>query len=333
MYRRMVYLAVIVVLIGVAFRWVITERADLSPADLQRFEAQSGIDLPDAYGDLPFFLLWTRGDGQAFVTLAADLTLDGPSQRLMVPSYRYGRVGYAWLGRIAALGRVDWIPIGLMAVNLVSLAGIAAITAKLVGRFGARAYLLVLNPGLYVGFARDTAEPAGVLLLLLAVVSGSAVVAGIAAGGLGTLRPSLALGLPVRGRNLLAVIGSSAVLFGLVRAVAYLNIDDTTTPIETIVPPLTGYLDVFTQEETHIVVGAIMLLVAVGATGIVGVFRRRGWVRFSWVANVALLLSMGAFVLNDPFNWTRAAVILPVLWALPRSSFDPTSPTGASSQT
>ena len=165
--RRMIVLALFAALIR---PWVPAGSDcsdDLGPADLQRFESLSGVDLPDAYGDLPFFLLWTRGDGQAYVTLASDLDLQGPAQRLLLPSYRYTRVGYAWMGRVFALGRVDLIPVGLMLVNLTALAGIGALTAKLVQLYGERSYLLLLNPGLYVGFATDTAEPLGLLLLIV----------------------------------------------------------------------------------------------------------------------------------------------------------------------
>ena len=315
--RRMVTLALIAVLVGLGFRSVLTARTDLGPADLQRFESQSGIDLPDAYGDLPFFLLWTHGDGQTYVTMAADIGLQGPAQRLLLPSYRYTRVGYAWLGRVFALGRVAWVPIGLMLVNLAALAGIGALTGRLAHRYGERAYVILLNPGLYVGFATDTAEPLGVLLLMVALLSGSVLLAGVASVALGTVRPSFGLGLPARGRNLRVVIGSVVGSALLIRFIALLSIQDNTTPIETLVIPLTGYLDLFANGPPSVIAGAAVLLVVVLTTAVIGGVRRSGVVRVTWLTNALLLLSLGQFVLNDPFNWTRAAAVLPVLWALP----------------
>ena len=144
----MIILALITALTGLGFRSVLTARTDLGPTDLERFESQSGVDLPDVYGQMPFFLLWTRGDGQAYVTMAADLDVKGPTQNLLLPSYRYTRVGYAWFGRVAALGRVAWVPVGLMLVNLAALTAIGALTGRLVRLFGERAYVILLNPGL-----------------------------------------------------------------------------------------------------------------------------------------------------------------------------------------
>ncbi len=315
--RQMITLALIAVLVGLGFRWVLTVRTDLGPADLKRFESQSGIDLPDAYGDMPFFLLWTRGDGQAHVTLAADLDLHGPSQRLLLPSYRYTRVGYAWLGRIFALGQITWVPVGLMLVNLAALAGIGAMAGRLTYRFGDRGYLILINPGLYVGFATDTAEPLGVFLLMLALFAGSVWLAAMASAVLGTVRPSFGLGLPARERNLGVIIGSIVGGAALIRLIALLSIDDNTMPIETLVVPFTGYLNVFKSEAASVALGAAMLLVAAVATAVVGGTRRTGAIRFAWLANAFSLICLGSFVLNDPFNWTRAAAVLPVLWALP----------------
>jgi hypothetical protein len=315
--RRMIVLALFTALIGIGFRLVLTARTDLGPGDLQRFESLSGIDLPDVYGDLPFFLLWTRGDGQAYVTLASDIDLQGPAQRLLLPSYRYTRVGYAWLGRAFALGRVDLIPIGLMLVNLTALAGIGALTAKSVHLYGERSYLLLLNPGLYVGFATDTAEPLGLCLLIVALLSGSVLLSGAASAALGTVRPSFGLGLPARGRNLGVIVGSVIAGALLIRLIAQFRIDDHTTPIETLVAPATGFLDIFRTEGPALVAGSALLLIVIATTAVVGGFRRTGMVRVAWLSNAFLLLCMGSFVLNDPFNWTRASAVLPVLWALP----------------
>ena len=318
--RRMIILALMTVLAGLGFRSVLTARTDLGPADLERFESRSGVDLPDAYGKTPFFLLWTRGDGQAYVTLAADLDLDGPAQHLLLPSYRYTRVGYAWLGRIVALGRVAWVPVGLMLVNLTALAAIGALTGRLVHRFGERAYLVLLNPGLYVGFATDTAEPLGLLLLMVAVVTGSVLLTGVASFALGTVRPSFGIGLPARGRNLGVLIGSVAGGALLIRLIALLAIQDNTTPIETLGLPFAGYWEIISTEPQTEAVGAALLLFAALTTAFVGGFRRSGAVRIAWLANAVLMLCLGPFVLNDPFNWTRAAAVLPVLWALPIQS-------------
>ena len=316
MRSRMITLALIAVLAGVGFRLILTARSDLGPHDLERFESKSGIDLPDVYGEMPFFLLWTRGDGQTYVTMAADIELQGPAQRLLIPSYRYTRVGYAWLGRIFALGRVAWVPVGLMLVNLISLAAIGALTGRLAHRFGERSYLALLNPGLYLAFATDTAEPLGMLLLMVGVLSGSVLLANIASFALGTVRPSFGLALPARDRNLGRVIGSIAGGALLIRVIALLGIQDNATPIETMAVPLTGYLETVSSEPLSEWIGAAVLLIAVLATAIVGGFSRRGWVRIAWLANALLLISLGPAALVD-LNWARAAVVLPILWALP----------------
>ena len=52
--------------------------------------------------------------------------------------------------------------------------------------------------------------------------------------------------------------------------------------------------------------GSALLLTVIAITAVVGGFRRRGMVRVAWLSNALLLLCLGSFVLNDPFNWTRA---------------------------
>ena len=163
--------AVLIIGLGVRFAMVRTAEPPLSAADLARFEETYGLDLPTWYESTPFFLLWSRGDGQAFVALASDLDLSGPARELAVPVYRFSRAGYAWLGRLAALGRPGWVPVGLMMVNALALLAVGAMASVMAQRRGPVSYMLAANPALYVGFASDTAEPLGIALLTAALVA------------------------------------------------------------------------------------------------------------------------------------------------------------------
>ena len=297
-----------------------TSDPPLSGTDLERFEKIYGLDLPDWYGEVPFLLRWSRGDGQAFVALASDLDLNGPARELAVPAYRYARVGYAWLGRMAALGRTEWIPIGLLAVNGTALFAIGALSSALARRRGPVSYLLAANPAIYVGFASDTAEPLGVALLVGALAASTVRGAGFWAAWLGAVRPSLGTALLARGRNLAALMVPFAVVGLAIRFVGLATFGgDASIPPSTVVLPFTGYFDVWRSlEDADALLTGIPLIAAI-ATIYVGLAKRTGWVRVSWVASGLLALTFGALVLRQPNNWIRAAAALPVLWVWSRS--------------
>ena len=78
--RNAIVYASLAILAGLTWRLVFVTSQGFDGADLERFEAQPyGVDLPDAYRDVPFLLAWTRGDGQAYVALAADPWAQGPA--------------------------------------------------------------------------------------------------------------------------------------------------------------------------------------------------------------------------------------------------------------
>lgn len=317
MWTKHVVMGIIVLAAGVGVRTAMVVAADpeLSGADLIKFENTYGLDLPDWYDRLPFFLLWTRGDGQAFVVLASDLDADGPAQELAVPVYRYSRAGYAWLGRLAALGRNDWVPIGLMAVNSAALVAIGSMASALAHPRGPAALLLTANPAIYVGFASDTAEPLGVALLMAVLTASDGRGAGVWAGLLAAVRPSLATAVPARGRNLPAVLIPLALVgVGLHLLGSLLFTGNASIPPDTLVLPMTGYVETWRNlpVAASIVVG-IPLFASI-ATIYWGLTRRSGWARLSWIVTGFLVLTFGSLVLQSPNNWTRAAAGLPVLW-------------------
>ncbi len=294
-----------------------TANPQLTGDDLQRFETIYDINLPDWYNDHPFFLLWTRGDGQAFVALASDLDLDGAAQELAVPTYRYARVGYAWLGRAAGLGKVSLVPVGLMMVNGLALFALGLLSSRLASSHGWAAYLLAANPALYVGFASDTAEPLGVLLLVAAIVASSKKVGRWSAGWLAAVRPTLATALPARRGDLpltLVIFGAVAVGIRIIGMVGLGG--DTTIPPSTVVVPVTGYLEAWRSMSAGAAVVASIPLAAGLATCAIGIISKRGWMRLAWLASGLLVVMLGSGVLHNPFNWTRAAAALPALWVV-----------------
>ena len=294
-----------------------TANPRLTQDDLRRFERTFDLDLPGWYEDHPFFLRWTRGDGQAFVALASDLDLDGAAQELAVPVYRYARVGYAWLGRVAALGRVSLVPIGLMAVNALALLTLGVLTSHVAQTGGRMAYLLAANPALYVGFASDTAEPLGVVLLVAALVASSKAAGRWSSGWLAAVRPSLATALPTRRRDLPMTLLSFGVIAVVVRIIGIVGLGgDTSIPPNTFVVPLTGYLEGWRSLSPGAAVVAGIPLMAGLATVVVGLTRKRGWMRLAWLATGFLVLTFGSAVLRSPFNWTRAAAAVPTLWVV-----------------
>ncbi len=294
-----------------------TANPHLTGEDLHRFETIYDIDLPDWYDDHPFFLLWTRGDGQAFVALAADLDLDGAAQELAVPVYRYARVGYAWLGRAAGLGMVSLVPVGLMIVNALALFALGVLSSRLASVRGKVAYLLAANPAIYVGFASDTAESLGVVLLVAAALASSRSVGRWSAGWLAAVRPTLVTALPARRGDLTLTLVAFGVVGAAVRIIGIIGLDgDTSIPPSTVVAPVTGYLEAWPSMSAGAAIVAGIPLAAGLATFAVGLISKRGWMRLAWLATGLLVLMLGSAVLHNPFNWTRAAAALPVLWVV-----------------
>lgn len=117
-------------------------------------------------------------DGQMFLTIALDPTLDHPGTiaALDNPKYRYKRIAYPLAGYVLGLGRPAFIPYALVALNLICIAGLVLI----VGMFpahglpdGARLpsplWILAL-PGIWVTLCLSTSDLLGLLLFIGALL-------------------------------------------------------------------------------------------------------------------------------------------------------------------
>lgn len=255
----------------------------------------TGID----FGDWPgIFYTGGGGDGEIFATLAADPIGRGPAQLILIPVYRYMRIGFSWAGWLVSFGQEEWVLPALFAVGLSSVAALGFVSGVLQDRLGPRALFLVANPALYLGFAGDSAEPLGLLFLTLAMM-GSGLWAALA---LGATRPTYALALlgrwpsfvsamtaAIAVRVIAALIFSASVFQGAEGAFA---------------PPLRSFFD-------HPSVVGFAVLIAGLVTLVIGVSRRD----LAWAVAGVLVVLLGDSVLASPLNAVRAAGMMPVLWA------------------
>jgi len=244
-----------------------------------------------------WFSAWATGDGQAFAIMAADpLGLD-EGWHLTQPGFRYLRVGFSWLVWIASLGQERWIPYAMAMVGALAIAGTFLLAARLRPALGLRAWLLVFNPAVLIGFAGDTAETVGILFLAWAIAGGSR----WASAALGLIRPSYLVAL--LGRHMLVFWGAGAALtMGTLWALRF-GFD----PAEfggSLGLPLAGYLDAPSVQ-------AIGLLALALGTLVLGL-RHRDW---AWVASAVMVMCFTASVLGGAHNGWRAAGMLFVLWA------------------
>jgi hypothetical protein len=245
----------------------------------------------------PWFSAWSVGDGQAFVLIALDPTGRKLAEEVGIPTYRFVRAGYGWLGWVMSLGRAEWVPYALALVGALSIAATLALAIRLRGVLGPMAWILVLNPAIYVAFAGDTSEALGVFLLALTMASGWRIVA----AALGFTRPTFAIALWGRWRLLIPALAAGLVLtvYGLVTFA-----DKSLDPGDGLAVPLAAYFDHLSPWTA---------LLAIGAVGTVAVgVRRRDW---AWVVSGIFVLAFGNQVVSDPVNAWRAAGFLPVLWA------------------
>ncbi|MFN2525000.1 MAG: AZOBR_p60025 family cell surface glycopolymer formation protein [Actinomycetota bacterium] len=110
-------------------------------------------------------------DGVYFYANALDPFATGAAHELIdQPSYRYGHVGYGWVAWLASLGgRASLVPVALLLIGLLSMAGAAYYGSVLAEELGWSPWgglLVAFNPGLIYAVTVDTAEPLGTLLLL-----------------------------------------------------------------------------------------------------------------------------------------------------------------------
>lgn len=270
----------------------------MSPTDPLHWQVLgqlTGID----FGDWPaIFYTGGGGDGEIFATFAADPVGSGPSQLVLIPVYRYSRVGFSWLGWMFSLGNEEWVLPALFTVGLLSIALIGFIAGVVRERLGPRAWLLIVNPAVFFGFAGDTAEPLGLLFLTLAML-GTGLWASFA---LGATRPTYALALlgrwPLFLSTMTAALGVR-IIAGLVFATSIFQGADGAFGL-----PFTAF---FTHPSLigFLVLGSGLFTLAVGAM-------KRD---LAWIVSGVLVVVLGDSVLANPINAIRAVGMLPVMWA------------------
>lgn len=291
--RLEIVLATAVVLLGAL--WV---RAIYVPSFADRHVAASEdryhFDVGEP-GD--WFSAWSLGDGQAYVLIALDPSGHKLDEEVKISAYRFTRAGYGWAGWVFSLGKAEAVPYALALVGALGLIANLVLAVMLRGRMGPRAWLLILNPALYVGFAGDTSEPLGLLFLTLALGSASWVAAVL----LGVTRPTYLVALWGRWRTFLPGVASAVLLVAYGVLVLQPRV---IAPGGGLALPFVAYF------EQWSIWGVLLGIAALGtlAFGL----RARDW---AWVLGSALVLCFGVEVLANPVNAWRTAGFLPVMWA------------------
>lgn len=244
-----------------------------------------------------WFSAWTIGDGQAFAVIAADpLGLD-EGWELSQPAFRYWRAGFGWLSWAASLGQERWVPYGMAIAGVLALVATFLLAARLRPHLGRSAWLLVLNPAVFIAFAGDTSETLAVLALAYSLASGR----WWASAALGVIRPSFLVALVGRWRSLTWGV-FSAVTLGALWVVRFGL--ETGQYGSNFALPFAGYISEPSIQSLALAVFA-SLTVALG-------LRHRNW---GWIASGLLVLCFSGFVVAEADNGWRAAGMLFVLWA------------------
>lgn len=270
----------------------------------QPTDPQGAIDRVEEKYDLeigsphPWFTAWALGDGQAYALIAADPLGRKLADNVREAAYRYARAGYGWSAGAIVLGSQPRIPSALAIVGAIALLATLGLATWLRIRIGPRAWWIVLNPALYLGFAGDTSEPMAIALLVVAIAWDS----WIAAALLGVTRPTYLVAVWGQWRLFLPGL-AAAVLLAAYSLVAF-GADAMVPSGGRIGLPFVAYLD-------HVSLPGIALLMAALMTITIGA-RGRQW---TWLLAGLFVLCFGDDVLRDPINAWRAAGFLPVLWA------------------
>jgi hypothetical protein len=254
-----------------------------------------------------WFSAWSVGDGQAYVLIALDPSGRKLAEEIPEAGYRFARSGYGWAGFVVSFGQDDFVPQALAIVGGLAVLGVLLAAISLRDRVGPRVWLLVLNPALYIGFAGDTAEPLGILLLILGMATSS----WLAAALLGVTRPTYLIALWGRWRAV--AIGLAAVVLVALYGLVVFGPGAMVPDAGRLGLPLVGYLS-----EPNL--WGFALLASALVTVVLGV-RARDW---GWLLAGVFVLCFGHLVAEDPINSWRAAGFLPVLWAF-GPGFDPSS--------
>jgi hypothetical protein len=264
---------------------------------------QSGLDRAERLWGLPvadagrWFSAWSFGDGQAFAVIALDPLGFGEGENLGSPGYRYARAGFGWLVWMASLGQPALIPYAMTLVGALAVIGLMVLAAKLRPGLGPLAWLICLNPAVFLALNGGTAESVAVLLIALGFWSRKW---GWSAA-LGLVRPSYLLGHFGRGQHLLAgaIVALTMGLFTIWQFGW-----DPTQYGGALTYPAAGY---FRQADFGAWIVGILGLV----TAIVGL-TTRDW---TWVASGIFVMSFSPAVTVNYHSAVRAAGFLPVLWA------------------
>jgi hypothetical protein len=246
----------------------------------------------------PWFSAWSLGDGQAYVLIALDPTGQKLAEEVPEPGYRYARAGYGWLGWLTSLGNDRLVPYALALIGATSMVGILIAAIVLRPLLGIRAWLLLMNPAIYIGFAGDTAEPLAALLLTLGLMTGSWALALI----LGLTYPTYLVATWGRWKMFLVGV-ATAVAVQIYTSLAF-GPPAVTSATVRVGFPFVGYLDA-PSAAGFALCAAGLATIAIGA-------RSRAW---AWVISGLFVLCFAADVLQFPTNAWRAAGFLPVLWA------------------
>jgi hypothetical protein len=244
-----------------------------------------------------WFSAWALGDGQAFAVIAADPLGLEIGDRLGYPAYRYGRAGFGWLAWAASLGRAEWVPYGLAIVGSLAVVATLVLAVRLRPSLGPKAWLIILNPAVFIAFAGDTAETLGIFALALAISSGY----WWASAAVGVIRESYIVALVGRWRSMVWGLASALLLavlwalrFGFESGQYGGNLG----------LPLIGYFEAPSLQAA--------VLAVVAATTLAVGLRFRDW---GWVASGLFVLCFTHWVVESPVNGWRAAGLLFVIWA------------------
>ena len=221
-------------------------------------------------------------------------------------------LGPADLVRFFALGRIEWLPVSLFVVSTLGLGAYGALTGRLAS-IDRRAWWLLLNPAVLIGYVGDSTEPLGLALLIAVAVASNPVLVGAGAALVGGVRPSVVPATLVGRRPWQAAIAGGAVAAGLLVLGRVVFPDDPPFPFR---PPFVGYAEAAASTPLPDLVIAGIVAGAATVTLAIGVLRRSGAARWGWVLGALVVLTLPVRSIDAATNLLRVAGFLPVIWAV-----------------
>jgi hypothetical protein len=303
----LLFVLVVLLRLGASVSW------GFGPQDLDRYaETAHGFEL--SRDTPPFFLTWSRGDGQAFMSIAADLNGDGVSRGLGLQTYRMSRIAHSVLARLFALGRIEWLPYGLAASSFAAYAGLLAVSVRLTDTLGIRSLALGLSPAAIFGTMFDTAEGLGTLLATVALTTSTLWLGVLSGAVLGIARPSY--GTAVLASRVGPVVPASTVLAGA--ALQLLLVFGFGLPFAgsggNIVIPFTGYIAALPSMHIVTIPSALVVLAMAVILFTYSVESRfTGSFRVAAAVSALLAISVGPSTFVGPMSPLRVSGALVVL--------------------